>query len=481
MPRITFNLNGKAVDAPYEPGMHFLEVLREECGVVSAKDGCAPEGTCGCCLVMVDGHPALSCLRKPEQMDGREVVTRRGPSRRHAADPERSVRPRRRRAVRVLHPGDSRPRGVVDGAGPDRRSARGREGARRPSLPLHRLRPDPRRHPDRRRRVAARRVAAEHRAAAAFLFRRRARACAAIPRSPPATGRSGNGHDDGIGRSIARHGGLEQALGEKPFVDDMRVPGMLHGAMVLTEHPRAKILKIHTEEAAAMPGVVRVFTAADVPGNRGTGLNDPDQPVFVAEGELTCCVADFLAMVVADTRFHARRAAADGDGRLRGARTDHRSVRGAGTRRPAGAFGGDLRAETVERAPADDRLRARRRGRRARDRRACDRGDVRHAADRHRVPRAGSLPGGAAARHGVKVHTESQGSVYDHAQIARILNLDPEGRRDCAGGERRRLRRERGAVDSGRRPRLPPTCCSGRSRPCSRVRSRRSTTSSAMR
>ena len=59
-----------------------------------------------------------------------------------------------------------------------------------------------------------------------------------------------------------------------------------------------------------MPGVVRVFTAADVPGNRGTGLNDPDQPVFVAEGELTCCVADFLAMVVADTAFHARQAAA---------------------------------------------------------------------------------------------------------------------------------------------------------------------------
>ena len=50
--------------------MHFLEVLREECGVVSVKDGCAPEGTCGCCLVMVDGYPALSCLRKPEQMDG---------------------------------------------------------------------------------------------------------------------------------------------------------------------------------------------------------------------------------------------------------------------------------------------------------------------------------------------------------------------------------------------------------------------------
>ena len=58
--------------------MHLLEVLREECGVVSAKNGCAPEGACGCCLVVIDGRPALSCLRKPEQMDGHDIVTLEG-------------------------------------------------------------------------------------------------------------------------------------------------------------------------------------------------------------------------------------------------------------------------------------------------------------------------------------------------------------------------------------------------------------------
>ena len=85
---------------------------------------------------------------------------------------------------------------------------------------------------------------------------------------------------------------------------------MLHGAMVLSEHPRAKVLAIHTEAAAAMPGVERIFTARDVPGERGTGLNVPDLPLFVAVGETTCCVGDFIAMVVADTQFHARQAAA---------------------------------------------------------------------------------------------------------------------------------------------------------------------------
>ena len=237
MPRITFNLNGKAVDAAYEPGMHFLEVLREECGVVSAKDGCAPEGTCGCCLVLVDGTPALSCLRKPEQMDGRDVVTVEGL-------PEETRR--------VLGEAFVLEGGVQCGfcipgiivraaslmrAGPDGRSRRGREGARRSPVPLHRVRPDPRRDSDGRRGVQERRAAAEHRAAAAFLLRRRVRAA---PQSGVRRQRNGKSNGHGIGRSIPRHGGLEQALGEMPFVDDMRVPGMLHGAMVLTEHPRAK-------------------------------------------------------------------------------------------------------------------------------------------------------------------------------------------------------------------------------------------------
>ena len=49
MPNVTFTLNGKPTTLCYEPGMHLLEVLRENGGIVSAKDGCAPEGTCGCC------------------------------------------------------------------------------------------------------------------------------------------------------------------------------------------------------------------------------------------------------------------------------------------------------------------------------------------------------------------------------------------------------------------------------------------------
>ena len=40
MPRIKVNVNGRSIEAAYEPGMNFLEVLREELSVLSPKDGC---------------------------------------------------------------------------------------------------------------------------------------------------------------------------------------------------------------------------------------------------------------------------------------------------------------------------------------------------------------------------------------------------------------------------------------------------------
>src|SRR5262252_1987804 len=418
MPRITFNLNGKPVTAAYEPGMHFLEVLREECGVVSAKDGCAPEGTCGCCVVLIDGTPAMSCLRKPEQMNGREVVTVEGL-------PETT---RRTISEAFVLEGGAQcgfciPGIVVRAASLIERGQTDDRQAVAKALDGHLCRCT-----GYGRILDSIQTAGE--------------ACkngGALPRSEPrrhsyfgeefgytrnpAFANGGTG--SGVGRSIPRQKGLEQSLGEIPFVDDMRVPGMLHGAMVPAEHPRARVLKIHARDALAMPGVVRVFTAADVPGNRGTGLNAPDQPVFVAEGELTCCVADFVAMVVADTAFHARQAAAkvhvdyeilepitdvfralDPDAPLVHSEETF-APRPSNVLKPTTAFSrGDVDAAL---ARADHVIEA--------------------TFDTQPIDIAFLEPESCLVvplRDGsVKVHTQSQGSVYDHAQIARILNLDP--------------------------------------------------------
>src|SRR5262249_16530437 len=113
-----------------------------------------------------------------------------------------------------------------------------------------------------------------------------------------------------IGKSAPRYEARELALGERPFIDDMRFPGMLHGAVLLSHHPRALVKHIDPGPARAIEGVVDVITAADTPGRRHQGLIYNDWPMFVAEGEETRYVGDVIAAVAAVDRNTARRAAA---------------------------------------------------------------------------------------------------------------------------------------------------------------------------
>jgi xanthine dehydrogenase molybdenum-binding subunit len=98
-------------------------------------------------------------------------------------------------------------------------------------------------------------------------------------------------------------------MGDRGYVDDIRVPGMLHSALHLTEHVRADIITIDTTAAAAAPGVIAVFTAADVPGAQYVGIIYKDWPVFIGEGQRTSYAGDVLAIVVAETKQQARAAA----------------------------------------------------------------------------------------------------------------------------------------------------------------------------
>ncbi len=114
----------------------------------------------------------------------------------------------------------------------------------------------------------------------------------------------------GVGSSGTRYQGFDLALGDKAYVDDLRPEGLLHGALKLADHARADIVRIDTTAAEAAPGVVRVFTAADVPGKLRVGLIHKDWPVFIPEGGRTSYLGDVLAFVVARDRDAARAAAA---------------------------------------------------------------------------------------------------------------------------------------------------------------------------
>ncbi len=68
------NVNGVAVSA--DPAhTTLLELLREQLQLYSVKDGCAPQGQCGCCTVLVDGQPRVACVTPLRRVAGREVTT----------------------------------------------------------------------------------------------------------------------------------------------------------------------------------------------------------------------------------------------------------------------------------------------------------------------------------------------------------------------------------------------------------------------
>ena len=52
-----------------------LDVLRDVAGARSVKDGCSPQGQCGCCTVLVDGQPRVSCVTPVRRVRGREITT----------------------------------------------------------------------------------------------------------------------------------------------------------------------------------------------------------------------------------------------------------------------------------------------------------------------------------------------------------------------------------------------------------------------
>jgi aerobic-type carbon monoxide dehydrogenase small subunit (CoxS/CutS family) len=74
---IEFELDGRQVQVA-DDGASLLEVVRDRLGERSPKDGCSPQGQCGCCTVLVDGQPRVACVTPARRVAGRRVTTLSG-------------------------------------------------------------------------------------------------------------------------------------------------------------------------------------------------------------------------------------------------------------------------------------------------------------------------------------------------------------------------------------------------------------------
>lgn len=279
MQTIELTLNGERRALEVDEGESLLETLRTRCGITSTKDGCQPQGQCGCCLALVDGKPRVTCATPAAKAAGKEIVTLEG-----LGDDDRALISR----------------AFVGAAG--MQCAFCIPGIALQAWALVDRTPDP------SREDIARALNGHLCRCTGYvkIFEAVERLAAArrgeeIPM--PAD-------DGGVGARLGHYRGDAQAVGSRDFIDDMTRPGLLQGAVVLSPWARARVVAIDTEAAAAMPGVVSVLTAADVPGDRWVGLLAPDWPVLVAVGEEARCVGDVVAVVAAETEAQARAAAA---------------------------------------------------------------------------------------------------------------------------------------------------------------------------
>ncbi|WP_434688615.1 selenium-dependent xanthine dehydrogenase [Hungatella sp. SB206] len=264
----TLLVNGTNVTV--EEDRKLIDVLRNDLGLKSVKDGCS-EGACGTCTVLIDGKATKACVQKVSKMEGKSIVTVEGLSER-----EKEVFVYAFGEAGAVQCGFCIPGMVMCAKG------------------LIDQNPDPTRDEAAFAirgnicRCTGYKKIIDAILLAAKLFREDAKDLKA-----PVV--------DHIGQRAHRVDVPEKVLGYGEYVDDMEVEGMIYGSAIRTPYPRARVLSIDKSEALALPGVRAVLTADDVPGGNKVGHLKKDWDTMIPVGEITRYVGDAVCLVAADT------------------------------------------------------------------------------------------------------------------------------------------------------------------------------------
>ena len=200
---LSCRVNGSDVEIPLdESGLTLLDVLRDKLGITSPKNGCEPQAQCGCCTVLMDGKPVLSCALKAEKAEGKTITTLEGLDEEHRQQIAESFVRCGGVQCGFCIPGMAM-RGVRlcgDGTEPSREEIANSLSRTCAAAP------------------ATRRSSTASNNTPSCGAARRCRNCR--PRT-----KSGK-----VGTSLPRYTGHDAVLGDCKYIDDITVPGMLYGA-----------------------------------------------------------------------------------------------------------------------------------------------------------------------------------------------------------------------------------------------------------
>ncbi len=275
---IKFTLNGESALFDGNPETSLLKYLRNTRNITSVKDGCSCQGACGACMVEINGEAKLSCLTSLKNLENTVINTLEG-----LPEHIRDIMARAFVEKGAIQCGFCTPGFLMRTNVLLQKNPLPSRDEIKKALTLNLCRCT----------GYVKIIDAIHEAA------KRMQNEPAVA----ATTLSGN-----VGTSYPKYEAYEMAVGKRMFVNDLKFDGMLYGALYFSDHPKARILEIDTSEAMEMKGVVRIFTADDVPGNRFVGLIFKDWPLMIKPGETTRYIGDVLAGVVAETEEIAREA-----------------------------------------------------------------------------------------------------------------------------------------------------------------------------
>lgn len=277
-----FYLNGQIKEYTGDPDLPLLTYLREHERITTPKDGCAPQAACGCCAVDLNGKAVLSCVTKMSKAADGVVTTTDGLGAYRQQVFANAFVEKGGVQCGFCIPGIVMQSNALINKNPD------------PSREeiAQALTPHLCRCTGYKKIIDAVQYAAE-----------------AIRQEQEIPEPGGNGKGP-VGTRLPKYHAQDLVLGRHKYVDDIFLEGMVFGALRFSDHPRATVLHIDTGEAEKLPGVIRVVTAVDVPGERTIGLIKQDWPLMIAVGETTRYIGDVLAVVAAESEATARQAAA---------------------------------------------------------------------------------------------------------------------------------------------------------------------------
>ena len=288
--QINLTVNGIKHTLESIPGETLSTLLRERLRLTGTKIGCE-EAECGACTVLVDGEPVVSCIYPADRADGKTIVTIEGLATR--VHEEMKLHPLQEAFVEhgAVQCGFCIPGQIMT------------------AYALLKRNPDPTSDEirfalkDTLCRCAGYPTIENAILAAAQALR------TGEPVQTPNIPDSIHVHKS-VGHTHTRHDGIDKVIGTALYTDDLVFDGMLYAKVRRAMIPHGFLKKLDISKAKALPGVVAVLTADDIPGERNHGLVIYDWPVMVGVGERVRYVGDALTIIAAETQQIAEQASA---------------------------------------------------------------------------------------------------------------------------------------------------------------------------